>query len=556
MGQGVQAADTLSAAWRTIDHAAAIAKVRGIRALFAADPDRADRLICALDDLSLDFSKSAIDQDALAALLDLARAADVEGFRDRMFAGEMINLTEHRAALHVALRAPEGAGMTANTPAGREDASTYIERERQRMQRFVEAVHDGRIVGATGMPFDTVLNIGIGGSDLGPSMAAEALTLVGGAKLRARFLSNVDGHAFAALARDLDPARTLILVASKTFTTLETATNAHAARAWMVNALGASAVAAHFVALSTNAAATAEFGIVADRVFGFRDWVGGRYSVWSPIGLSVALAAGWQAFAAMLDGAHAMDEHFRTAGLSQNLPVLLALVGVWNANAMGYGTQCILAYDARLRRFPAYLQQLEMESNGKSVTLDGTPAARATCPVLFGEPGTDAQHSFIQLVHQGTQIVPVDFILAACPDHTRPDAHLILAANAFAQAAALLSGKDQATVAAEMQAAGATAAEVAAVAPHKQFSGDRPSNMILFRELNAFSLGRLIALYEHKVAVQGCIWQIDSFDQWGVELGKVLAANILPALRGAMADEALDAPMRSTVRRFKALRGA
>lgn len=545
----------LNEAWERLRALGKSARTLGIRRLFSDDPARAERFSAYFDDLTLDFSKTAIDAQALDALLDLARLADVVGFRERMFSGAMINPTEQRAALHVALRAPENAGMRAASPAGTEDASAFVDRERRRMGDFVQAVHAGRVVGATGLPFDTVLNIGIGGSDLGPSMVTEALTVVSGGRMRARFLSNVDGHAFAALARELDPARTLVLVASKTFTTLETATNAQAVRQWLIAALGEAAVQSHFVALSTNLPATAAFGIKPDRVFGFRDWVGGRYSVWSPIGMSVALAAGWDAFQAMLDGASAMDQHFRTAPLAQNLPVLLALVGVWNVNAMGYGTHCVLTYDARLRRFPAYLQQLEMESNGKSTTLDGNVSHRATCPVLFGEPGTDAQHSFIQLVHQGTQVVPVDFILAAVPDHDRPDAHRILAANALAQSEALLIGKDLVAVRQEMHDAGVPAETVDAVAPHRVFSGNRPSNTILFRRLDAFSLGRLIALYEHKVAVQGCLWQIDSFDQWGVELGKVLAARVLPNLIGQAAVHEHDGSTTALVGRFRALRG-
>jgi len=544
----------LQAAWVRLEALGKLAQQRGSRQLFAEDPERAHHFSAQFDDLTLDFSKTAIGAEAMDALLGLAQMADVAGWRDRMFAGEMINATEQRAALHVALRAPENSTFHANTPGGVEDASAFIDVERRRMRDFVEGVHGGRLVGATGLAFDTVLNIGIGGSDLGPSMAAEALTMVNGGRMRTRFLSNVDGHAFAALMRELDPARTLVLVASKTFTTIETATNAAAVRSWMIAALGDSAVNSHFVALSTNKAATAAFGIAPDRVFGFRDWVGGRYSVWSPIGLSVALAAGWAAFQSMLDGAFAMDQHFRSAPLAQNLPVLLALVGVWHVNAMGYGTQCVLTYDARLRRFPAYLQQLEMESNGKSTTLDGQPTQRATCPVIFGEPGTDAQHSFIQLVHQGTQVVPVDFIVAAIPDHDRPDAHRILVANALAQAEALLSGKDLATVQHEMRQTGMPSAVVDAVAPHRVFSGDRPSNTIMFRQLDAFSLGRLIALYEHKAAVQGWLWRIDSFDQWGVELGKVLAAHVLPSLVGKTAAHVHDGSTTALVARFRALR--
>ena len=332
--------DNLEAAWERLAALGKMAQHRDCRSLFADDQNRAANFSAHTDDLTLDFSKSSIDAEALEALLNIAKLADVTRFRDRMFAGEMVNSTEQRAALHAALRAPENAGLRVTTSTGIEDASAFVDGERRRMRDFVEAVHSGRLVGATGLPFDTVLNIGIGGSDLGPSMAAEALTLVSGGRMRTRFLSNVDGHAFAALARELDPARTLVLVASKTFTTIETATNANAVRNWLAAALGDAAIQTHFVALSTNKAATAAFGIAPDRVFGFRDWVGGRYSVWSPIGLSVALAAGWPAFQSMLDGAYAMDQHFRTAPLAQNLPVLLALVGIWHVNAMGYGTQC------------------------------------------------------------------------------------------------------------------------------------------------------------------------------------------------------------------------
>jgi glucose-6-phosphate isomerase len=422
------------------------------------------------------------------------------------------------------------------------------------MHAFVTAVHDGALRGATGRRFEAVLNIGIGGSDLGPRMVAEALTMAGGGTMAAHFLSNVDGHAFAALARRLDPATTLVLVASKTFTTQETMANAAAARDWLAGALGEAAVATHFAALSTNHKAAAAFGIPESRVFGFRDWVGGRYSLWSAVGLSIALAAGWEAFQALLDGAWAMDCHFREAPLEANLPVILALVGIWHVNAMGYRAQAILPYDARLHRFAAHLQQLEMESNGKSVLLDGAAVAGATCPVIFGEPGTDAQHSFMQLIHQGTSVIPVDFLLAAQPDHGRDAAHRILAANAFAQAEALLAGKTRAQVEAEMRAAGADEATIAAVAPHRVFSGNRPSTTILFRRLDAFTLGRLVALYEHKVAVQGCLWGINSFDQWGVELGKVLASGVLRELDGAPAG-AHDGSTAALMARFAELRG-
>jgi glucose-6-phosphate isomerase len=545
----------LAAAWSRLADLAARPHARDIRALFAADPERARRFSASFEDLTLDFSKTAIDGEALVALLDLAHTADLEGFRARLFGGDVVNPTEGRAAMHMALRSAPDAGMRATLPGGVDEASRLAAAERDKMRDFVRRVHAGELRGAKGEPFDTVLNIGIGGSDLGPRMAVDALTLAGKPKMRARFLSNVDGHAFAALKQELDPARTLVLVASKTFTTLETMTNARAVREWMAGALGEEAIGAQFGALSTNLKAVAEFGIRPEHVFGFRDWVGGRYSVWSPIGLPVALAAGWDAFQAMLDGGAAMDRHFLETPFAQNLPVLLALVGIWQINLMDLRTHCVLAYDERLRRFPAYLQQLEMESNGKSTTLDGHPVARPTCPVVFGEPGTDAQHSFMQLVHQGTQPVPVDFIFAAEANHDRPEAHRILVANALAQAEALLRGKTRAEVEAEMRAKGASEATIAAVAPHRVFSGNRPSNTILFRRLDGYALGRLIALYEHKVAVQGWLWQIDSFDQWGVELGKALAGSLIGELGSGPKPGAHDSSTEALIHRFRALRG-
>ena len=545
-------------------HLAALAARPGaqrIGARLAAEPERARRLTFALDDLSLDLSRTALDEAVLAGLFALATAADIEGFRARLFAGAAVNVTEHRAAMHMALRAPADAGLRAAlVGGGSEDASALAGAERDRMRDFVAAVHDGRLRGATGQRFTHVVNIGMGGSDLGPRVATEALTLGRtDACMEARFLANIDGHAFAAAIAGLDPAHTLFLIASKSFTTQETAANAAAARAWIAQALGEAAVGAHFVALSTNLKAVAAFGIAPERVFGFRDWVGGRYSLWSPVGLVIALAAGWDKFQALLDGAWAMDCHFRDAPLAQNLPVLLALAGVWHRNALGCATQCVLAYDERLRRLPAHLQQVEMESNGKRVALDGSLAEQATAPVIFGEPGTSAQHSFMQLVHQGPAVIPVDFILAATPDHGRVEAHRTLAANAFAQAAALAFGRDEATVRAEMKAAGRSQAEIDLVAPARVCPGDRPSAFILFRRLDAFSLGRLIALYEHKVAVQGCLWGIDSFDQWGVELGKQLAGGIEPALTPGSGqpapDPAIDPATAASIARFQALRG-
>ncbi len=545
-------APILRDAWARLDALAARPGARFIRRLFAADPERARRFTARLGDLTVDLSKTSIDGGTLVALLDLAHAAGLDRFRQRLFAGAMVNTTEHRAAMHMALRSHAADGMMALD----EPASTIAAAERARMRDFVAAVHDGTLRGATGEPFDTVVNVGIGGSDLGPLMATEALTMAQGGVLHARFLSNVDATGASAIMRACDPATTLILVASKTFTTDETMSNARALRAWVADTLGDAAVQHQFAALSTNSPAVAAFGIAPDRMFGFRDWVGGRFSLWSPVGLVIALAAGWDAFQAMLDGGRHMDAHFRDADFADNLPVLLALTGIWHASVLGYGQHCVLAYDDRLRRFPAFLQQLEMESNGKSVQLDGTTVTRPTCPVLFGEPGTNAQHSFMQLVHQGTGIVPVDFILAAIPDHDRPDAHRILAANAFAQAAALLQGKTLAAVTAEMRDAALPEPDIAQIAPHRVFAGDRPSTTILFEQLDPFSLGRLIALYEHKVAVQGFLWGINSFDQWGVELGKVLAKGILPDLTSSAAPPGIHDPSTTAlIARFRELRG-
>ncbi len=541
------------------DKLAALAAKPGgklISPLFKADPKRAESFTATFEDLSLDYSKTSMSPEARSLLLELARAAKVEEFIGRLFAGEPVNMTEHRSAMHMALRSKPDAGMRAVTPdGGWEDASKVAASDRDRMEKFVRAVHDGSIVAADGKPFTDVLNIGIGGSDLGPRMVSQALTFVHGAKVEAHFLSNVDGHAFAQFARILDPRRTLVLVASKTFTTLETMTNGHAARDWLVAAVGEKGVGKHLVALSTNLKETGKFGISEDRVFGFRDWVGGRYSVWSAIGLSVALAAGWDAFQSFLDGARAMDFHFRDTPLESNLPALMALTGIWNTDVLGSATLCILAYDARLARFPAYLQQLEMESNGKSVRLAGDQVAHQTCPVVFGEPGTDAQHSFMQLVHQGPAHVPVDFILAAEPDHNRPEAHRILAANVFAQAEALLAGKTLAEVTEEMKAAGSDVRTIERVAPHRVFTGERPSTTILYKKLDPYSLGRLIVLYEHCVAVQGAIWGINSFDQWGVELGKKLAQSIIPQLEPGAKVGKHDGSTAALMARFKALRG-
>lgn len=518
---------TTEAAWGTVEALARRPGASAIRPLFAADAARFARFSRRAGDVLLDLSRTAISDEVLAALLALARAAGVERFRDAMASGAAVNATERRAALHMALRAPEGRAFTT----GEEDASAAVHGTLAAMRGFVAAVHDGTLRGATGERFTDVLNIGIGGSDLGPAMAARALWTPA-SPMRAHYLANVDAHAWEELRARLDPARTLVLVASKTFTTQETMTNAALVRDWLEGALGQGQAGAHLAALSTNLTATAAFGIPSQRVFGFRDWVGGRFSMWSAIGLSLALALGWGAFTRLLAGARAMDEHFLAAPLADNLPVLLALAEAWHVNGLGYPSRAVLPYDERLARFPAHLQQLEMESLGKRVTAAGLAAPRATGAVVFGEPGTNAQHSFMQLIHQGTTPVPVDFILVANPDHAHADSHRKLLANGLAQAEALLRGKDATAVAAEMRAAGKDEAEIARLTPHRVFPGDRPSTTILLPRLDAFTLGQLVALYEHKVACLGALWGINPFDQWGVELGKQLAGHILPALEG------------------------
>jgi len=519
------AGDKSKAAWAALMALAARPDAAAIRPLFAADRDRFGRYSRQAGDVLLDFSKTALSEEVLAALLALAEARDVAGFRAKLFVGAAVNATEGRAALHMALRAaPEDQFR-----AGAEDVMPEVLSVRARMEEFTRAVHEGRILTAKGERFTDVLNIGIGGSDLGPAMVARALWTPD-APLRGHYLANVDGHAWAEIETKLDPTRTLVLVASKTFTTQETMANAGLAREWLRAALGEAGAAQHMAALSTNLAATSAFGISPDRVFGFRDWVGGRFSLWSAIGLSLALTLGWDAFARLLAGARLMDQHFRDAPLTENLPVLLALVEIWHVNGLGYPSRAVLPYDERLARLPAHLQQLEMESLGKRVAVSGAALNRDSGPVVFGEPGTNAQHSFMQLLHQGTTLVPVDFILVARPDHAHADSHRKLLANGLAQAEALLMGKDEAAVTAEMRKAGAAEAEIARLLPHRVFPGDRPSVTMLLPRLDAFTLGQLVALYEHKVAVLGALWGINPFDQWGVELGKQLANAILPEL--------------------------
>ncbi|MCC7047141.1 MAG: glucose-6-phosphate isomerase [Alphaproteobacteria bacterium] len=499
-----------------------------LRSLFATDPGRAARFTLRLDDLLLDYSKNRITARTMALLADLARAADIRGGIARMVAGERINTTEDRAVLHVALRNRSNAPIRVDG----QDVMPGVNAVLAQMRRFSDAVRGGAWRGATGERIAAVVNIGIGGSDLGPHMAVDALAAYCSPALGSRFVSNVDGADIAHAFAGLDPARTLFVIASKTFTTQETMANAATAREWLVAKLGEKAVVNHFVAVSTNAKAVADFGIDTANMFAFWDWVGGRYSLWSAIGLPIALAVGMDRFEAMLAGGHAMDRHFHTAPIESNLPVTLALVGIWNANLLGCEAYAVLPYDQGLARFPAYLQQADMESNGKSVTRDGLPVARPTGPILFGEPGTNGQHAFYQLIHQGTRVVPADFI-APVRTHYKAGRHqAMLLANFLAQTEALMRGKTAAEVRTELQAQGLADAALDAAVPHRVFSGNRPTNSILLRQLDPRTLGMLIALYEHKIFTQGLIWNINSFDQWGVELGKQLAGRILPELEG------------------------
>ena len=529
------------------------ARVSGthLRALFDTDQARFETFSASFDDLTIDYSKERLDGAAMDALMSLARDRGVEAARDAMFAGAHINSTEDRAVLHAALRATPADGYTVDGA----KAADVVEPEKERFLAFADAVIAGKITAADGKPFTDVINIGIGGSDLGPVMVARALSPFRQASApNVHFVSNVDGAHLADITRGLDPARTLVLIASKTFTTHETMTNAHAAQRWLTRGIGEDGVGAHLAALSTNLEATKAFGIEDAHVFGFWDWVGGRYSVWSAIGLSVALSVGGANFRAFLDGARAMDQHFLSAPLAQNLPILLALVGIWRRNAMGCDTVALIPYDQRLERFPAYVQQLDMESNGKSVNKAGDPVAAATGPVIWGEPGTNAQHSFFQLIHQGTDIIPVDFIAAAEDGSKLDGQHHILLANCFAQSQALAFGKTTQEVAVEMQAAGKEDAQIDALKTHRTFAGNRPSTTILHRRLDPFSLGRLIALFEHKVFVQGVIWDVNSFDQWGVELGKELAKALLPVVKGEASPDGVDGSTAGLIARVASLR--
>lgn len=508
-----------------------------MRVQFAIDPNRFQRYSATGANILLDYSKNRIDEEVMAALFDLARAAGVEERRDQMCEGEHINITEDRAVMHMALRYQGDHPV----PVDGKDVMPDVRGVLKAIEAYTSAVRSGDIRGHGGEQFTDVVNIGIGGSDLGPAMVTLALEPYTRANLRAHYASNVDGAHIHDVLKRLDAKKTLFIVASKTFTTDETMTNANSAREWIADTLGEEAVPNHFAAVSTNIPACAKFGIREDRIFGFWDWVGGRYSVWSAIGLPIALAVGYDNFAKFLQGADAMDRHFLSTPLENNLPVIMALLGVWYRNVWGFSTHAVLPYDQRLSRFAAYLQQQDMESNGKSVTLAGKAVGWSTGPIVWGEPGTNGQHAFYQLIHQGTDVIPADFLIAARPHEQLPPHHDKLVANVLAQSEALMLGKSPEEVVAELEAQGLSKAEIKALAPHKIFPGNRPSNTLFYPQLTPETLGSLVALYEHKVFVQGVIWNVNSYDQWGVELGKQLAKALLPKVKGEQSGEGHDA---------------
>ena len=533
--------ESTSPVWNALEEHAKEFRARHLRDLFATDPGRADRYTASAAGLFMDYSKNRIDDATLTLLFKLA---DEAGLRDRinlMFSGAAINVTEKRAVLHVALRAPRSASIIHEGV----NVVPLVHGVLDKMAAFASRIRDRSWKGHTGKPIKNIVNIGIGGSDLGPVMAYEALRHYSDRDLVFRFVSNVDGTDFTEAVRDLDPVETLFVISSKTFTTLETMTNAHSARAWALAALkDEKAVARHFVAVSTSTKEVTAFGIDAANMFEFWDWVGGRYSMDSAIGLSTMIAIGPDHFRGMLDGFHAMDEHFRTAPFTQNLPVILGLLGLWYTDCLGAETIAVLPYDQYLKRFPAYLQQLTMESNGKSVTLEGNPVARPTGPVYWGEPGTNGQHSFYQLIHQGTRLIPCDLIGFSRSLNPTGRHHDILMSNVFAQAEALAFGKTADQVKSE--------GTPDWLVPHRVFEGNRPTNVILADQLTPAILGSLVALYEHAVFTQGTMWRINSFDQWGVELGKALAQRIIPELESAQ-DPALshDSSTNALIRRYR-----
>jgi len=518
------------------------------RELFARDPGRFERFTREAVSLQMDFSRQRIDEMVLGKLTELAGAVQLRERIDAMFRGEKINQTEDRAVLHVALRQPAGAKI------GGAEIEKQVMTERERMLSFAESVRSGRIVGSTRKKFDLVVNIGIGGSDLGPAMAVQALQRYTGGAPRCEFVSNIDGNHLYDVLATANPETTLFIVASKTFVTLETLTNARTARTWLKGKLGEEAVPAHFAAVSVNHEAMNEFKVHPDYRFQMWDWVGGRYSLWSSIGVSLAIAIGQENFNRFLAGGHEMDEHFRTAPWHSNLPALIGLVGVWNISFLNLPTHAVLPYDDRLKRFPAYLQQLEMESNGKSITQDGKPVEWVTAPIVWGEPGNNAQHSFFQLLHQGTQRAALDFLVPAkssCGDQNHQD---LAIANCLAQAEAFMEGQSADVVRAGLEKQHLAPQRIAEITPHKVHDGSRPSTVFLFEKLDPAMLGRLIALYEHKVLTQGVVWGINSFDQWGVELGKKLAEQLAPAVKNPAEAHSVPAGVLKLLQRIDKLR--
>jgi glucose-6-phosphate isomerase len=531
-------------AWKALEAHAAEVRTLHLRTLFAGDPARGTRLALEAEGIYFDYSKHRVTDATLALLVRLAGDSGLRAKIDAMFRGDRINLTENRSVLHVALRAPRTASIVVDGA----DVVPGVHEVLDRMAAFTETVRSGAWTGHTGARIRNIVNVGIGGSDLGPVMAYEALRAYSRRDLVFRYVSNIDGTDLAEAVRDLEPAETLFIVSSKTFTTLETMTNARSARTWLVDGLGgdASAVARHFAAVSTNAKEVSAFGIDTANMFGFWDWVGGRYSMDSAIGLSTMLAIGPEHFGAMLDGFHAMDEHFRTAPFERNLPALMGLLTLWYTDFFGAQTTAVLPYEQYLKRFPAYLQQLTMESNGKRVTVSGAEVGCDTSPVYWGEPGTNGQHSFYQLIHQGTHLIPCDFIAFAEAIAPLGDHHDLLLANVFAQGEALAFGR----TADEVRADGVAEWLV----PHKTFPGNRPSSTLLLKRLTPFALGTLVALYEHSVFTQGAVWDVNPFDQWGVELGKVLANRIVPELTDAARPLAHDSSTNELIRRYRAAR--
>jgi glucose-6-phosphate isomerase len=543
---------TQSPAWKALrDHHASLAPAH-MRDLFAADPERFERFSIRWEDMIVDYSKHRITPETMSLLQLLARESEVAAWRDRMFAGEKINFTEGRAVLHIALRNRSAKPIIVDGA----DVMPGVRRVLSHMREFSDAVRSGTWRGCTGKKITDVVNIGIGGSDLGAVMVTEALKPYAAPGLRAHFVSNVDGTHIAETLKPLAPDTTLFIIASKTFTTQETIANAATAREWFLREVrDEGEIAKHFVALSTNENEAMKFGIDRNNMFEFWDWVGGRYSLWSAIGLSIAVAIGMDNFEELLAGAYAMDEHFRTAPPERNIPVILALLGIWYNNFFGAATHALLPYDQYLHRFPAYFQQGDMESNGKRTSRGGESVDYATGPVIWGEPGTNGQHAFYQLIHQGTRLIPVDFIAPLTSHNPVGDHHAILLSNVFAQAEALMKGKTADEVRPELVAAGMKGEALERLLPHKVFEGNRPSTTILIHKITPRSLGKLVAMYEHKIFVQGIIWNINSFDQWGVELGKQLAGRILPELSSAGPVTTHDSSTRGLINYYKKHRG-